>query len=103
MQDGLVKMTGASHPTWLPFDVSQLVAHRAVWLWDKAVKAGEGGWAFSPPCQSPLLFFVTFLCEHLLLWWQNVPISQTLASRDKHQAKSGNSDVKYILIEFRDL
>lgn len=36
---------GASHPTCLPFGVSQLVAVRAVWLWDKAVKAGENTWA----------------------------------------------------------
>lgn len=61
MQHGLVKMTGASHHTCLPFGASQLVVNRAVWLWDKAVKAGEGGWAFSSPCQSPLPFFFCYL------------------------------------------
>lgn len=35
MQHGLVKMTGASHHTCLPFGVSQMVANRAVWLGTK--------------------------------------------------------------------
>lgn len=65
VQYSLLKMTGASHHTCLPFDVSRLVANRAVWLWDKAVKAGEGSWAFSFPCQSPLLFFFSPFCASI--------------------------------------
>lgn len=65
VQHSLLEMTGASHHTCIPFDVSRLVANRAAWLWDKAVKAGEGSWAFSSPCQFPsgfgLFFFFCYL------------------------------------------